>query len=76
MNQIFDDYEVDCNECANYWNDSCDGVPINKKRNCTSFVATRTSDIPQQIKQLQRNVVYNRVLIMTLCVIHIIEVLL
>lgn len=49
----FDDYEVDCNECQYYWLDTCDGVPIEKKRNCTSFKAARTYDIPEQIKQLR-----------------------
>ena len=51
-NKIFDNYEVECNECQHYWTDSCDGVPISQKRNCTSFVATRTTDIPMQIKIL------------------------
>lgn len=53
---IFDNYEVECNECGNYWNDTCDGVLPNQKRNCTAFVATRVSDIPKQIKSLDRSV--------------------
>lgn len=73
-NQIFDNYEVSCNDCGNYWNDSCDGVPLNKKRNCTAFVATKASDIPKQIKQLERNVTLNRIFIMILTVVAIIEV--
>ena len=56
MDKIFDNYEVECNECQHYWRDTCDGVPIEKKRNCTSYTATRTSDIPEQIKQLREAV--------------------
>lgn len=52
----FDDYEVDCNDCQHYWRDTCDGVPIEKKRNCTSFKAARTYDIPEQIKQLREDI--------------------
>lgn len=52
--KVFDDYEVECNECEHYWDSSCDGVPIDKKRNCTSFKATRTIDIPMQIKTLDK----------------------
>lgn len=51
--RIFDDFQVDCNECKHYWDSSCDGVPIENKRNCTSFIATRTYDIPEQIKWLR-----------------------
>lgn len=75
-NQIFDNYEVNCNECSNYWNDTCSGVPINKKRNCTSFTATKASDIPKQIQQLKRDVVYAKVMIVILCLINVIEVVL
>mgnify|MGYP003418624221 CR=1 FL=1 len=56
MSKIFDDYQVDCNECKKYWDSSCDGVPINKKRNCTSFEATRTTDIPKQIERLNKSI--------------------
>lgn len=50
--KIFDDYEVDCNECTHYWDSSCDGVPVNIRKDCSSFIATRTYDIPNQIKSL------------------------
>ena len=56
MSKIFDDYQVDCNECKKYWDSSCDGVPINKKRSCTSFEATRTTDIPKQIEKLNKSI--------------------
>ena len=72
--KVFDDYEVNCNECSNYWNDTCSGVPINKKRNCTAYVATKASDIPKQIQQLKRDVVYAKVMIVILCLINVIEV--
>jgi hypothetical protein len=52
MSKIFDDYQVDCNECKKYWDSSCDGVPISKKRNCTAYEATRTVDIPKRIDDL------------------------
>ena len=55
-NKIFDNYEVDCNECQHYWDSSCDGVPIDQKRNCAVFIATRTKDIPMQIKKLNKKV--------------------
>lgn len=55
-NKRFDDYEVDCNTCGNYWNDTCDGVPIDKKRNCNSYIATRTTDIPKQIEKLKNSI--------------------
>ena len=54
--KIFDDYEVNCNECKNYWDSSCDGVPITKRRNCTSYIATRTVDIPKQIEKLKKSI--------------------
>ena len=53
---IFDDWKevVDCNECQHYYNDTCDGVPKGTKRNCQSFLATRSVVIPNQIKELKR----------------------
>ena len=51
--KIFDDFpQADCHTCHNYWYDQCDGVPVNLKRNCSSFIATRTYDIPKQINTL------------------------
>lgn len=51
---IFDDWNetVNCNECARYWDSSCDGVSCGVKRTCTSFLATRSVVIPEQIKNL------------------------
>lgn len=52
----FSDWEdVDCNNCAHYWDSSCDGVqcPSNGSRKpCTSFLATRSVVIPLQIKSI------------------------
>lgn len=54
-NSRFDDWtEVDCNECARYWDSSCDGVSKGQNRLCTSFLATRSVVIPEQIKRLQK----------------------
>lgn len=58
MSNKFDEWDdlKDCNNCDNYWNDTCDGVPENQKRNCQSYVATRKVTIPKQIEKLQHNV--------------------
>lgn len=48
--------EVDCNDCAHYWDNSCDGVQCSVKgsgKPCTSFLATRSVVIPLQIKALR-----------------------
>lgn len=54
----FEDWiEVDCNDCAHWWDNSCDGVEptLNQSRKlCNSFLATRSIVIPEQIKSLQR----------------------
>ena len=62
----FDDWpKVDCNECARYWDNSCDGVNCNTNsdksstgytRLCNSFLATRSVVIPAKIKDLERSV--------------------
>ena len=62
----FDEWiPVDCNQCAKYWDSSCDGVncPTNSDkplqgstRLCNSFIATRSVVIPAQIKALQKAV--------------------
>ena len=76
MTKVFDDYEVNCNECQSYWDSSCDGVPLDKKRNCTSFIATRTTDIPKQIAQLKHEVVLHRKFIIGMVLGFIIETVL
>ena len=55
----FDDWEsvIDCNDCARYWDNSCDGVAVKAgNKRCMSFVATRNILIPNQIKELQKEV--------------------
>ncbi len=47
-------YKVDCNECARYWDSSCDGATGSHKP-CNSFLATRNILIPQEIKTLKNS---------------------
>lgn len=55
--KIFDDFpRVDCEECANWWVNQCDGVPRGSKKRCTAFIASRRVDIPQEIARLKREV--------------------
>ena len=74
MSGIFDEWthEVDCNNCARYWEDSCDGVPEEQKRHCTSFLATRSIVIPNQIKELQIVCKWLTAAFVTLVVLNII----
>lgn len=46
-------YEVDCNECSHYWDNSCDGACKGSQKPCNSFLATRSVVIPAQIKSLK-----------------------
>jgi hypothetical protein len=54
----FEDWEeVDCNDCARYWDSSCDGVNTSLKgsgRLCSTFIPTRSILIPEEIKRLKR----------------------
>lgn len=51
----FEDWtDVDCNDCARYWDSSCDGVSKESKRQCNSFLATRRIVIPEQLKTLMK----------------------
>ena len=59
MNKRFDEWNhIDCNECANYWTNACDGVPEGKKRACNSFLAQRNVSIPLEIKALRGKLKY------------------
>lgn len=49
----WEDCEVDCNQCENYYINRCDGVPKGKKRSCTAFKASRSVVIPEEIKRLK-----------------------
>lgn len=55
--KIFDEYQVDCNDCQHYWTDTCDGVKQGSTKACTSFLATRRTNIPEQIKNLEKRLV-------------------
>ena len=56
-NKRFEDWEqVDCNQCARYWDSSCDSVSEGKNRPCNSFLATRSVVIPAKIKSLENRV--------------------
>lgn len=55
-NKRFEDWiHVDCNDCARYWDSSCDGVQATQKP-CNSFLASRKVQIPAQIKSLEKRV--------------------
>lgn len=56
MNKRFDDYNVECNDCAHYWDDSCSGTQVGATKACRDYKATRTVDIPKQIKQLEKRI--------------------
>jgi hypothetical protein len=49
--------EVDCNECARYWDSSCDGTSKGSKKGCNSYLPTRSVVIPAQIKALQTDII-------------------
>ena len=52
---IFEEYPtVDCNECEHHWTNTCDGTPVGSERLCKMFKAIRGTDIPLQIKLLQK----------------------
>ena len=54
--KIFEDYpKVDCNQCAEYWHDTCDGVVFEPKE-CKFYKATRAVVIPAQIEYLEKQI--------------------
>ena len=68
----FEEWEVKCNECARYWDSSCDGVCKDDKKTCMSYVATRSVVIPAQIRTLQEDVKHLR---KHLVIIYIIQMI-
>lgn len=52
---VFDEWEDvrDCNECEEWWTNSCDGVPEGSERPCKAFKATRRVTIPLELKRSQ-----------------------
>ena len=74
-NKRFDNWEkVDCNECVNWWNDSCNGAPQGSEKLCTAFKAQRSVVIPAEIKELResvkrlREIVYTESIILLLLI--------
>lgn len=65
--------EVDCNDCACYWDNSCDGVKEGTKKPCNSFVASRKLSIPGQIKELQNDVAQLRVGFILICIVFLLH---
>ena len=60
----FEDWkEVDCNDCARYWDSSCDGAPCSQK-SCNSYIATRSIVIPKQLNSLEKRTNRLRISIM------------
>jgi hypothetical protein len=74
--KIFEDWdEIDCNECAKYWDNSCDGVKSSlngSKRLCNSFLATRSVVIPQELKRLKTAIKWLKWSVVILAVIELI----
>ena len=54
--KIFDDYEVECNQCEKYYLNQCDGVKCGTKRKCTSYVAVKRVDLPKMIDKNKREI--------------------
>lgn len=53
----FEDWpRVDCDECARYWDSSCDGVKEGSEKECKSFVASRKVTIPARLKKVEDDV--------------------
>ena len=52
---IFDDWSdvIDCNECEEWWTNSCDGVSQGSERPCKTFKAIRRVSIPIELKRSQ-----------------------
>ena len=50
--------EVDCNDCSNYWDSSCDGATKGSRIGCNSYLATRSIVIPERLNSLEKRVRY------------------
>ena len=78
--KVFDEEYVDCNQCSHYWTDSCDGVPTKQIRPCTSFKATRQTDIPLKLKKLSirqkqsdRSILWLHIIVLLHLIQHFLE---
>lgn len=45
--------EVECDDCECYWNNQCDGVKEDVTKPCKSYVATRRSNMKEDIDYLK-----------------------
>ena len=53
----FEDWEkVDCNECARYYDSSCDGVKKGSAKPCNGYLATRKIVIPNRLNSLEKRI--------------------
>lgn len=69
----FDDWvEVDCNDCAHWWDSSCDAVDKGSRKPCNSFLATRSVVLPEQIKALDKRLKYLGSATIVLAIINLI----
>lgn len=72
----FEDWEqVDCNECARYYDSSCDGVSKGSRKPCNSYLATRSVVLPEKIKALENRVHDLKALCITNCIILMILII-
>jgi hypothetical protein len=53
--RIFEEVEVECNDCEAYWLNQCDGANHHATK-CVSYIATKRVDIPVKIQTLERKV--------------------
>ena len=53
QSKVFSEWDVDCNDCKHYWDDSCDACSEGSRRLCNSFVATRRVVLPAKIERLE-----------------------
>lgn len=72
--KIFEEWTPrNCNECARYWDSSCDGVKRGQKRTCNAFFATRNVVIPQQIEKLQNDLKSLKITVWLLSIFTLIQ---
>lgn len=53
--RIFEEVEVDCNNCEAYWLNQCDGAS-NYTTKCVSYIPTKRVDIPRKIQALEKRI--------------------
>lgn len=53
--KIFEEVEVDCNDCQAYWLNQCDGANHHTTK-CVSYIPTKRVDIPVKIQALEHKV--------------------